>query len=198
MTSLSSAQFSILSAVVARASAKMLCTCLTVLGGLAAVVYLILVWNFNYWKKAGINGPKPKILAGNLPNMWTQKQHIFYDLKKIYEYVKDWRFYMFIKLTRGFVPYDSDFKNEPVVGYFSVRTPQLMIRDPELIKEVLTKSFRFFASNQFSDLVDEKSDPLFSRNPFSLSGEKWKTRRAEITPAFTNNRVCGREFCIEL
>ncbi|EDS36420.1 cytochrome p450 family protein 44A1 [Culex quinquefasciatus] len=159
----------------------MLCTCLTVLGGLAAVVYLILVWNFNYWKKAGINGPKPKILAGNLPNMWTQKQHIFYDLKKIYD----------------------DFKNEPVVGYFSVRTPQLMIRDPELIKEVLTKSFRYFASNQFSDLVDEKSDPLFSRNPFSLSGEKWKTRRAEITPAFTNNRIKALstlvdEVCVRL
>lgn len=159
----------------------MLCTLLTVLGGVAVVVYLVLTWNFNCWKKAGINGPKPRILAGNLPNMWTQKQHIFYDIKKIYD----------------------DFKNEPVVGYFSVRTPMLLIRDPELIKEVLTKSFRYFSANTFSDLVDEKSDPLFARNPFSLSGEKWKTRRAEITPAFTNNRIKALstlvdEVCVRL
>lgn len=67
-----------------------------------------------------------------------------------------------------------------------------MIREPELIKEVLIKGFRYFSANEFSDAVDEKSDPLFARNPFSLSGEKWKTRRGEITPAFTNNRVIRR------
>lgn len=83
----------------------------------------------------------------------------------------------------------SDFNAEPVVGYISVRTPQLMIRDPELIKEVLSKGFRYFAANDFSDVVDEKSDPLFARNPFCLSGEKWKNRRADITPGFTNSRV---------
>ena len=64
-----------------------------------------------------------------------------------------------------------------------------MVRDPELIKEVLSKGFQNFAENDFSDTVDEKSDPLLARNPFSLSGERWKTRRAEITPGFTNNRV---------
>lgn len=119
------------------------------------------------WNKLGVKGPKPKVLFGNIPSVLTQKQHIYYEYQKIY----------------------NDYKNEPVVGYFAVRTPLLMVRDPELIKVVLTKGFRNFAANDFSDLVDEKSDPLFARNPFSLSGEKWKTRRAEITPAFTNNRI---------
>ncbi|XP_058821756.1 probable cytochrome P450 28d1 isoform X2 [Topomyia yanbarensis] len=64
-----------------------------------------------------------------------------------------------------------------------------MIRDPALIKEVLSKNFQHFDSNQFSDFLDEKSDPLLARNPFNLSGEKWRSRRAEITPAFTNNRI---------
>lgn len=132
-----------------------------------SAIYLFLVWNFNYWKKAGVKGPKPRLFFGNLPSILTQKQHIFYEYLKIY----------------------NDYKTEPAVGYFSARTPQLMVRDPELIKEVLIKGFRNFSANDFSDVVDEKSDPLFARNPFSLSGEKWKTRRAEITPAFTNNRI---------
>uniref|UniRef100_A0A1Q3FSN6 Putative cytochrome p450 n=1 Tax=Culex tarsalis TaxID=7177 RepID=A0A1Q3FSN6_CULTA len=159
----------------------MLCTLLIILSGLATLFYLILVWNFNYWKKAGINGPKPTPLFGNLPNMWTKKQHIFYDLKKIYD----------------------DYRNEPVIGYFSIRTPHLMIRDPDLIKEVLVKSFRYFNANNISDAIDERSDPLFARNPFCLSGEKWKNRRAEITPAFTNSRVKALstlvdEVCVRL
>lgn len=142
-------------------------TLVGVFAGVLGAIYTFLVWDFNRWKKVGINGPKPKLLFGNLPNVLTQKRHAFYDYQKIY----------------------NDFKDEPVVGFFSIRTAQLMIRDPELVKEVLSKSFRYFAANEFSGLVDEKSDPLFARNPFSLTGEKWKARRAEITPAFTNNRI---------
>ncbi|XP_058821757.1 probable cytochrome P450 28a5 [Topomyia yanbarensis] len=142
-------------------------TLLGCLVGFLGVVYLFLVWEFKRWKKIGVKGPKPQVLFGNVPSLLTQKRNVYYDLEEIY----------------------NDFKHEPVIGYFSLRTPQLMIRDPELIKEVLTKNFNHFASNQFSDLVDEKSDPLFARNPFNLSGEKWRTRRAEITPAFTNNRI---------
>ncbi|XP_058454845.1 probable cytochrome P450 28a5 [Malaya genurostris] len=145
----------------------MLCIILSCLASFLSVVYLFLTWEFNKWKKMGINGPKPQVLFGNVPNLLKKKRNTYYDLEKIY----------------------NDYKNEPVVGYFSLRTPQLMIRDPELIKEVQSKSFNHFNANQFSDLVDEKSDPLFARNPFNLSGEKWKIRRGEITPAFTNNRI---------
>ncbi|XP_055612265.1 probable cytochrome P450 28a5 [Uranotaenia lowii] len=153
----------------------MLCTLTGILVGTALVIYWFLTWNFNHWKKAGINGPKPKLLFGNLPNVLAQKRHVFYDYQKLY----------------------NDFKDEPVIGYYNVRSPQLMVRDPTLIKEVLVKSFRQFSANDFSDLVDEKSDPLFARNPFSLSGEKWKTRRAEITPAFTNNRIKALSFLMD-
>uniref|UniRef100_A0A182XXB4 Uncharacterized protein n=1 Tax=Anopheles stephensi TaxID=30069 RepID=A0A182XXB4_ANOST len=134
---------------------------------LVGLVYLFLTWEFGYWEKYGVKGPKPKLLYGNIPNLLTKKRHIVYNYDQIY----------------------NDYKNEPAVGYYSIRTPQLMVRDPELIKEVLSKGFNNFAANDFSDTVDEKSDPLLARNPFSLSGEKWKNRRAEITPGFTNNRI---------
>ncbi|XP_055635074.1 probable cytochrome P450 28d1 [Toxorhynchites rutilus septentrionalis] len=153
----------------------MLWTIIGIVSGLVGAAYLFLAWEFNRWKKTGIKGPKPKLLFGNVPSILTQKQHPFYDYQRIY----------------------NDYKDEPVVGYFSVRTPHLMIRDPELIKEVLSKSFRNFSANDFSNLVDEKSDPLLARNPFSLSGEKWKTRRAEITPAFTTNRIKALSVLME-
>ncbi|XP_062554687.1 probable cytochrome P450 28a5 [Armigeres subalbatus] len=150
-------------------------TVIGLLGGFLGAVYLFLTWNFNKWRNLDIKGPEPKILFGNLPSVLTRKRHIYYEYQKLY----------------------NDFKNEPVVGYFAVRTPLLMVRDAELIKEVLIKGFRYFAANDFSDVVDEKSDPLFSRNPFTLSGEKWKTRRMEITPAFTNNRIKALSFLMD-
>lgn len=150
----------------------------TIVGVFCAIlgaIYLFLTWHFNYWKNVGVTGPKPKILFGNLPSVLTKKRHVFYEYLNIY----------------------NDFRNEPAVGFFSVRTPRLMIRDPELIKEVLSKNFRSFAANELADAIDEKSDPLFARNPFFLLGEKWKTRRAEITPAFTNNRVKAMSMFID-
>jgi cytochrome P450 family 6/cytochrome P450 family 28 len=83
------------------------------------------------------------------------------------------------------------------VGLFSGTTPQLMLLDPVLVKEVLLKNFKSFTDNEFAGFVDEKSDPLIARNPFTLTGEAWRTRRNEISPAFTGTRVnCSDYFKI--
>lgn len=64
-----------------------------------------------------------------------------------------------------------------------------MVLTPELGKDVLIKSFKNFHDNEFGDMMDKDDDPLFGRNPFFLKGEEWKEKRAEITPAFTPNRL---------
>jgi hypothetical protein len=81
-------------------------------------------------------------------------------------------------------------KKSPFVGVFQFRTPILLIFDPEIIKDVMIKHFSSFHDNEFSHMVDKESDPIFGRNPFMLRGEEWKSKRAEITPALSANRVC--------
>lgn len=52
---------------------------------LVGLVYIFLRWNFDYWRKRGVPGPKPTIFTGNYPNMYTMKRHPIYDLNDIYK-----------------------------------------------------------------------------------------------------------------
>lgn len=81
----------------------------------------------------------------------------------------------------------SEYKNLKYVGLYKVRTPAVLVRDPELIKIVLQREFSSFHDNDFD--VDEKSDPLFAKNPFIVKGERWKVVRNQITPCFTSGKV---------
>lgn len=79
------------------------------------------------------------------------------------------------------------FSDEELVGIYRIVTPILLVRDPELIKEITVKSFSNFHDNDV--LVDKKSDPIFGRNPFVLKGEEWKIVRTQLTPAFSSGKV---------
>lgn len=74
-----------------------------------------------------------------------------------------------------------------MVGLYRAITPVLLIRDPELIKEITTKSFSHFHDNDLE--VDKNVDRLFGRHIFVLKGEEWKAMRANITPAFTSGKM---------
>ncbi|XP_070494179.1 probable cytochrome P450 28a5 [Chironomus tepperi] len=134
----------------------------------AALIYTYLVWNFSYWAKRRVQSPKARVLLGNLPNGILRNKNVVYDFEKIY------------KRYKGKVPF---------VGLVQLRDPRLMILEPELIKDVLVRKFHHFRNNEFSYLIDTELDPLFAKNPFLLRDDEWKEKRAEITPAFTTNRL---------
>ncbi|KAM7349409.1 putative cytochrome P450 28a5 isoform 2-T2 [Cochliomyia hominivorax] len=144
---------------------------LTLIAGLIVIIvlfYLFLISNFNYWKKLGVKSPPPLPFVGNYPSVLTQKRHVAYDLQDLYEKYK---------------------RTDNFVGIFSCRSPQLLITNGELVRRIYSTDFKHFHDNEASRMVDEKSDFLFANNPFSLTGEKWKERRAEITPGLTISRV---------
>uniref|UniRef100_A0A6P4E8F5 Probable cytochrome P450 28a5 n=1 Tax=Drosophila rhopaloa TaxID=1041015 RepID=A0A6P4E8F5_DRORH len=75
------------------------------------------------------------------------------------------------------------------VGIYSLRAPQLLVVNPELARRVFVSNFRNFHDNELSKSVDEKNDFIFSNNPFTLTGEQWKSRRADVTPGLSNGRI---------
>ena len=70
-----------------------------------------------------------------------------------------------------------------------MRDPNLMVLDPELVRDIMVKNFKNFQNNGFAKLIDKEADPILGRNPFMMENEEWRKKRSEITPAFTPNRV---------
>lgn len=53
---------------------------------------------------------------------------------------------------------------------YQLTVPTLIIRDPELIKQVGVKDFDHFVDHR--SLISENGDPLWSKNLFALKGDQ--------------------------
>ncbi|EDV31778.2 uncharacterized protein Dana_GF14381 [Drosophila ananassae] len=143
-------------------------TILLGLVGLFALVYIFLTWNFNYWKKRGIPSAKAWPFVGSFPSVFTQKRNMVYDIEDVYNQYKD---------------------SDSIVGLFNTRLPQLMVTTPEYAHKIYASDFRSFHDNEMGLFTNKKVDRILANNPFVLSGNEWKERRAEVTPGLSANRV---------
>lgn len=78
-------------------------------------------------------------------------------------------------------------KNDRYTGLYQGTHPVLMLRDPELIKQITVKDFDHFVDHR--SFVSENQDPIFSKNLFSLKGDKWRDMRATLSPTFTSSKM---------
>lgn len=72
-------------------------------------------------------------------------------------------------------------------GCYQFLTPTLLLRDPDLIKQITIKDFDHFMDRR--SVIPEDSEPLFSKNLFSLRGQQWKNMRATLSPSFTSSKM---------
>ncbi|KAL5277370.1 hypothetical protein ACFFRR_002544 [Megaselia abdita] len=143
--------------------------------------YLYLTWNYKYWWKRGVNGPKPKVISGTFPSMFSADKNIVSDMCNANKNFKE---------------------TENFVGMYTFRQPQLLILNPSSIKEVLVEKFDSFHDNDISKNVDKEVDEVLSQSPFFSQGDLWKNSRKTIEPAFQRDtvknsyqsvlEVCGR------
>lgn len=65
--------------------------------------------------------------------------------------------------------------------------PAIVVRDLNLVKDILTSHFSSFHDNDF--IIDFNLDPLFKSNPFVNPGDQWKKMRAQSSMIFTPSRI---------
>lgn len=145
------------------------------LAGLAVLClagYYYLTWNVDYWKRKRVRGPRPYLFYGNFKGFMLKKMSIGEELKKIYD----------------------NFPDESMIGIFERNTPALMLRDPNLIKDVLTKDFNAFSDR--GQIICERVEPL-SQHLFNLEPARWRPLRSKLAPIFTSGKL-KEMFCLML
>ncbi|XP_026328999.1 cytochrome P450 6B6-like [Hyposmocoma kahamanoa] len=120
---------------------------------------------FKYWQERGIKHDKPIPMFGNnLKNYLMQRS-----------------------MTQIAVDMYWKYPNEKVVGFFRTTRPELVIRDPEIVKRILTNDFAYFyprGLNPHKTVIE----PLM-RNLFFADGDLWKLLRQRMTPAFSTGKL---------
>nr|XP_018901568.1 PREDICTED: probable cytochrome P450 6a13 [Bemisia tabaci] len=130
---------------------------------LLSIIALILYYIYskhNYWKNRGV-------ACGSTLRLWLQLFGILIGKIPFWEWARD--------------QYNA-LPQHKFCGTFTYGRPTLLIRDPELIKVCLVKSF--------SSLHDRCSEPdpvydQLSSNLFQMVGEKWHQVRQKVAPAFS-------------
>lgn len=107
-------------------------------------------------------GPTPVPFFGNLKESTLRYKNIGIVMKEIYE----------------------SFRNEKVVGFYRMTTPCLLIRDLDLIKQVLIKDFEVFM-----DRGIEFSKESLGANMFHADGDTWQVLRGRFSPLFTTAKL---------
>ena len=157
---------------------------ISVIAAIFIGLYFHFTRNFNFWQKLGIPYVKPTPFVGNLKDCVLMKTTIGEQLQRIY----------------------NEHSDKPYVGIFSFDKPSLLIRDLELVKNILVKDFQFFMDRTLS--FENKYDSLIGNTMFGLRGQLWRHLRTNLTPVFTSRKMkmmfylvdtCGKELanCLE-
>jgi cytochrome P450 family 6 len=128
-------------------------------------LFLLVKNQYSHWENVGIPNVKPKIPFGNLQSLVKKERSFGTAIYDIYKQT-----------------------SEPFIGIYLFFRPAILVRDRELVKNILTKDFQHFHDRGV--YCEPKSDPM-SGTLFALPGEAWKSLRMRLTPAFTSGKLKG-------
>ncbi|XP_023312855.1 cytochrome P450 6A1-like, partial [Anoplophora glabripennis] len=135
-----------------------------VVTALLAITYAYFKWTYQYWKNRNVPYIEPTIPFGNTGNPLTEP--LGEAIAELYRKAKakGWKY----------------------CGMYISLSPNLLIVDLDLVKNILTKDFQHFMDR--GTYTNEKDDPV-GCHLFSLSGSRWKNLRAKLSPTFTSGKL---------
>jgi cytochrome P450 family 9 len=138
-----------------------------ILIALIAVIlgYYKLIYPHSYWTRKGVVQTKPVFLFGHT---W----------KAIFRRISA------PELTDHLYNLTP---NARYCGIYQFLLPTLLVRDPDLIKQMLVKDFDHFVDHR--GFVPTETDPLLGKSLFSLLGIKWREMRSTLSPSFTSSKM---------
>ena len=136
-------------------------------------LYRYVTKNLDYWEKKGVPHVKGSFPSGSHKELLTQSKHYFELIKEDYE----------------------KFPNEDFVGIYMLGKPALIIKNVDMIRNVMVKDFSHFVDRNSSGTANwcqgGDLDQLWAKGISELSGDLWKDVRSSFTPIFTSGKMKG-------
>lgn len=129
-----------------------------------AIFYYYSTSSYDKWQKLNVPYMQPVPFFGNIFKLTIGLEHPKDAFDRIYK----------------------RFSDEKLCGFFQMKTPFLMIRDPELINKILIKDFSYFTDHAI------EADPslnIMASSLFFLKGQRWRTMRQKLSPGFTSGKL---------
>ncbi|XP_063369398.1 cytochrome P450 6B5-like [Cydia amplana] len=123
----------------------------------------------DYWLKRNVRGPKPTFFFGNIKDSVLRKKPVGVVFKEIYD----------------------AYPEEKVVGFFRMRSPDLLVRDLDVVKCVLMKDFDIF-----TDRGKEYSKSGLGANLFHADSATWRVLRKRFSPMFTSGKLRNMSYLL--
>lgn len=118
---------------------------------------------FTHWSRNGIPALVPTLPFGNLADTMLRKSSFGQNISDLYARTK-----------------------EPLIGLYLLWRPAIMLRDPELVKQVLGVDFAHFHDRGI--YTRPEADPI-SDSIFAMTGQRWRKLRSQLSPMFTAGRL---------
>lgn len=117
----------------------------------------------NFWKERGVSSPITTFFFGHVKDYILGKRHITVILNDAYK----------------------TFPDERYVGFYSIFKPFLIIRDPELIGNILIKDFSHFHDRVPVSTISYRLD----HHVAVAGGNNWKLMRNKLNPIFSTIKL---------
>lgn len=142
----------------------------TILLIVVTILTSVFVWSrrtYVYWQRRRVKFVQPTHILGNLKDVLKMQSSFAVELRDYY--------------------FCERFAKEPVVGIYLFHQPALLLRDLQVIRQVLVEDFVNF-SHRFSK-CDVHSDKMGALNLFFARNPEWRDIRTKLSPVFTKAKM---------
>jgi len=140
--------------------------CTTALIVFLSFFYAYAKYKLSYWSRRGVKSLPTHLLFGNFKDCITLKKPPAEVLREIY---------------------NSADPDDPYIGFYIFHKPILLLRNHDLIKQVMIKDFDVFPNRRFGSGIER--DALSLDSILSMKQPRWKYVRNKLTPVLTGQKL---------
>lgn len=146
--------------------AYLLIVCLTALVISISLFYIYAKYKLSYWSRRGVKTPPTNLFFGNFKDCITLKKPPGEIIREIY---------------------NSADPDDPYIGFYIFHKPMLLLRNHDLIKQMLITDFDVFPNRRFGS--SNQRDPIGLDSILSMKQPRWRYLRSKLSSPLTGQKL---------